>query len=197
MERHVHTLIVAPVGSGRLRLARALASAWGWLELASISDARHVHQVAHLEAQRLTLDAPPFRAPHHTCSDVALAGSLRAGWNWRPGECSLAHGGVLCLDEFPEFRSNVYAIVKEAMKHGHVSLGSRGACIDAPASFTVIALANPCPCGLRGSPSKLCRCTSAEVRKFRSRWERRLPFGQTVDGADAIKARIAELEGSR
>ena len=108
----------------------------------------------------------PFRAPHHTISDAGLIGG---GSNPRPGEVSLAHGGVLFLDELPEFRRNVLEVLRQPLEDGVVTLSRAAVSLTYPARFMLAAAMNPCPCGYRGDPLRQCRCAPLDVERYRSR----------------------------
>lgn len=108
----------------------------------------------------------PYRAPHHTASGVALVGG---GGTPRPGEISLAHHGVLFLDELPEFDRKVLEVLREPLESGHITISRAGRQADFPARFQLIAAMNPCPCGYLGHPSKPCRCTPEQVARYQDR----------------------------
>ena len=128
----------------------------------------YTYRVAGLE--QLRFPYRPFRAPHHTCSEVALRGSFQKGHVWHPGEISLAHGGVLFLDELPEFRRTALEHVMDALQRGSIRLsGPDGTCIQIPARFRLICAMNPCPCGWRGSDARACGCTAEQVQRYLAR----------------------------
>ena len=108
----------------------------------------------------------PFRAPHHTISDAGLIGG---GSNPRPGEVSLAHGGVLFLDELPEFRKNVLEVLRQPMEDGVVTLSRAAISLTYPARFMLAAAMNPCPCGHHGDPAHACRCDAQAIERYLSR----------------------------
>jgi magnesium chelatase family protein len=108
----------------------------------------------------------PFRAPHHTASGVALVGG---GSNPRPGEISLAHQGVLFLDELPEFDRRVLEVLREPLESGHIHISRAARQAEFPARFQLVAAMNPCPCGYLGDPSSRCRCTAEQVARYRAR----------------------------
>ena len=108
----------------------------------------------------------PFRSPHHTASDVALVGG---GQRPRPGEVSLAHNGVLFLDELPEFRRATLEVLRQPLEEGHVTVARHRGAFRMPARFQLVAAMNPCPCGRRGVAGAACRCTPGEVRSYLGR----------------------------
>jgi magnesium chelatase family protein len=108
----------------------------------------------------------PFRAPHHTASGVALVGG---GSQPRPGEISLAHNGVLFLDELPEFDRRVLEVLREPLESGRITISRAARQADFPARFQLVAAMNPCPCGYLGDPERTCACTAEQVRRYRAR----------------------------
>jgi magnesium chelatase family protein len=108
----------------------------------------------------------PFRAPHHTISDVALVGG---GAMPRPGEISLAHHGVLFLDEMPEFSRHVLDVLRQPLEEGRITVARAARTVSFPARFVLVGAMNPCPCGYRGDPNRACRCTPQQVARYRSR----------------------------
>src|SRR5690606_37842292 len=108
----------------------------------------------------------PFRAPHHTASAVALVGG---GSYPRPGEISLAHHGVLFLDELPEFQRKVLEVLREPLESGHIVIARASQQITYPAQFQLIAAMNPCPCGYYGDSERACRCSPEQIRRYRDR----------------------------
>src|SRR5690606_29036954 len=108
----------------------------------------------------------PFRAPHHTISDGGLCGG---GSNPMPGEISLAHNGVLCLDELPEFRRQVLEVLRQPLEEGRISISRARYAADYPARFMLIASMNPCPCGHLDDPASECVCTPAQIQRYRAR----------------------------
>jgi magnesium chelatase family protein len=108
----------------------------------------------------------PYRAPHHTISDVALVGG---GTNPKPGEISMAHNGILFLDELPEFKRSTLEVLRQPLENNMVQISRSNLSIEFPASFTLIAAMNPCPCGYLSHPTKSCKCTKKGIEKYKSK----------------------------
>ena len=125
-----------------------------------------VHSVAGIIRTAPGAIARPFRAPHHTISDAGLIGG---GPSPRPGEVSLAHHGVLFLDELPEFRRNVLEALRQPLEDGYVTVARASASVVFPARFMVVAAMNPCPCGYHGDPRRRCSCSADRIDKYRAR----------------------------
>jgi magnesium chelatase family protein len=148
-------------------LAKRLPSILPPLSLQEALETTKIHSVAGKLPENATLVSKrPFRSPHHTVSDVALVGG---GGNPQPGEISLAHNGVLFLDELPEFKRTVLEVMRQPMEERKVSISRAKMSIDFPASFMLVASMNPCPCGYFNHPEKECSCPPGAVQKYLNR----------------------------
>ncbi|HEY5118674.1 MAG TPA: YifB family Mg chelatase-like AAA ATPase, partial [Anaerolineales bacterium] len=162
-----NVLLIGPPGAGKTLLARALPSILPRLSLEEALDITRVYSVA----DQLPPDVPlirhrPFRAPHHTISHAGLAG----GGNWpRPGEISLAHRGVLFLDEFPEFGTRVLEVLRQPLEDKVVTISRAHGSLTFPANFMLVAAMNPCPCGYAGDSVRACTCAPALVTRYQKR----------------------------
>ncbi|HLA78226.1 MAG TPA: YifB family Mg chelatase-like AAA ATPase [Vicinamibacteria bacterium] len=158
-------LFKGPPGSGKTMLARRLPGILPPLTPDEALEATAIHSASGARLEGL-LRARPFRSPHHTASDVALVGG---GTIPRPGEVSLAHNGVLFLDELPEFRRHVLEALRQPLEEGSVTISRARGSLTLPARFQLVAAMNPCPCGFLGSAVRGCSCTPEQIRRYQSR----------------------------
>ena len=160
-------LFVGPPGSGKTLLARRVPGILPRLEGEEAIETTCIHSAAgQLRPGEGLLRVPPFRAPHHTVSSVALVGG---GTVPRPGEVSLAHNGVLFLDEFAEFHRDALEALRQPLEEGRAVISRARYTVTFPARFTLLAATNPCPCGYAGDPVRVCRCTPHQVDQYRRR----------------------------
>ena len=159
-------LFFGPPGTGKSMLASRLPGILPPLEDHAAMEVASVHSVAGHAVQAGEWRKPPFRNPHHTASAVALVGG---GSSPRPGEISLAHRGVLFLDELPEFDRRVLEVLREPMESGEIVISRAARQVTFPARFQVVAAMNPCPCGYHGHPNIECQCTPTQVMRYRAK----------------------------
>lgn len=159
-----NAILIGPPGAGKTMLAKRIPSILPPLSLQEALETTKIHSVAgKLPADTTLISRRPFRSPHHTVSDAALVGG---GGVPQPGEISLAHNGVLFLDELPEFKRTVLEVMRQPMEERKVTISRAKMAIDFPASFMLIASMNPCPCGFYNHPEKECSCAPGAVQKY-------------------------------
>ncbi len=199
-------LMIGPPGSGKTMLAKRLPSILAPLRFEEALETTKIHSVAGvLDADRGLVAHRPFRAPHHTISDAGLIGG---GMVPRPGEVSLAHNGLLFLDELPEFPRNVLEVLRQPLEDGTVTIARASMSLSFPARFMLAAAMNPCPCGYFNDKARQCMCTPPMIQRYVSKVSgplldridihievpavqyKELRGGASAEGSGEIRARV-------
>jgi len=160
-------LMIGPPGSGKSMLAKRMGGILPPMALEEALEATKIHSISGLlPPNEPLLRHRPFRAPHHTVSDVGLLGG---GSHPAPGEVSLAHHGVLFLDELPEFHRSALEVLRQPLEDGTVTITRAMGSVTFPCQIILVAAMNPCPCGFLGDPKRECRCTRTQIQNYRNR----------------------------
>jgi magnesium chelatase family protein len=159
-------MLIGPPGSGKTMLAKRIRTILPPLEFEEAIECTKIHSVAGLTERHGLITARPFRSPHHTISDAGLIGG---GSVPRPGEVSLAHNGVLFLDELPEFERNVLEVLRQPLEDGRVTISRTSMSLTFPSQFMFAAAMNPCPCGFFNDPTRECKCSPMQIQRYVSK----------------------------
>ena len=159
-------LIIGPPGSGKSMLSKRVPTILPPMTMEEAIEATKIHSICGLLLDKAFVATRPFRSPHHTVSDVGLLGG---GVNPSPGEISIAHHGVLFLDELPEFKRTTLEVLRQPLEDGRVTISRAAGTLTFPAEFMLVAAMNPCPCGFFGDAKRKCRCAPQQVERYRER----------------------------
>ena len=162
----IDMFIIGPPGSGKSMLSKRVPTVLPPMTMEEAIEATKIHSICGLLQEKAFVATRPFRAPHHTVSDVGLLGG---GVSPSPGEISIAHHGVLFLDELPEFKRTTLEVLRQPLEDGRVTVTRAAGTVTFPAEFMLVAAMNPCPCGFFGDPKRKCRCAPQQVERYRER----------------------------
>ena len=159
-------LLIGPPGSGKSMISKRVASILPPMTMEEAIETTKIHSICGMLLDKNFVATRPFRSPHHTVSDVGLLGG---GINPSPGEISVAHNGVLFLDELPEFKRTTLEVLRQPLEDGRVTVSRAAGSMTFPAEFMLVAAMNPCPCGYHGDPKRNCRCSPVQVERYREK----------------------------